>query len=103
MCFGGNCLSLVRIKSGQVSTLDTVACFCHPCFVSVCRFLSSNVRPASAEKNPFAFWRPARCARFFLRVRSALVRLFFGVSGSVGRRFAVQLSFSAVFGAATLL
>ena len=108
---------LVRIKSSQVSTQDTVGLFALPegvsfHFVSGCRSsfsLQICVLPRPT-KIP-ALLRPALCAWFFLRVRFALVRLFLGVSGSVGRRLAVFLSFSAlsflfclflVFGAATL-
>ena len=55
MVFWGLGVSLlVRIKSGQVSTQDTVGLLALPegvsfPFVSGCRFLSSNVHPASAD------------------------------------------------------
>ena len=70
MFWGFGSLFWSSLKSGQVSPQDTVGFL--PSlkarffffFFSGCCFLSSNLRPASAVKNP-AFLRPALCVRFF--------------------------------------
>ena len=85
----------VRLNQAQVSTQDTVGFLssrraCLLPFVFGCRFSlkSCGVLPRLA-KICFAVLRPARCARFFLRSRSALVRSFLG--------FGVRLAGGSLF------
>ena len=93
---------LVRLNQAQVSTQDTVGFSPsrRTCLGAVFSLKSCSISPRPA-KICLAFLRPARCAWFFPRARSAVVRFFLGfgarlAGGSLLSSLSLSLSLSLV-------